>query len=120
MPNIAHGCGVSDLRVYRISKETPKSYFPGTPGFQQKRALSLQLNLRNECFHSLKGKKRKKRWCIACSVTDTRGVNLPLALAVVAFIPLIALVCIHIVIALKRTVTQPALTKDQSLMSDQE
>lgn len=36
---------------------TPKSYFPGTPGFQQNRRLSLQLKFRNECFHFLKRKK---------------------------------------------------------------
>lgn len=35
-------------------RDTPRSSFPGTPGFQQNRALSLQLKLRNECFHSLK------------------------------------------------------------------
>lgn len=88
--------------------DTPKSYFPGTPGFQQNRALSLQLKLRNECFHSLK-RKKKKRSCIIFSVTERKQANLPLALAVVAFIPLIALVCICIIIALKRIMTQTVL-----------
>lgn len=40
--------------------DTPKNYYPGSPGFQQNRALSLQLKLWTECFHSLKRKQKER------------------------------------------------------------
>lgn len=102
MPDVAHGCG-SVFAVFTHFSRTPghsQSYFPGSPGLQQNRALSLQLKLRNKCFHSLKRKEK----AIMHNVLSKTG-DLPLALAVVPFVPLIALVCIGIIIALEWRMT---------------